>query len=61
MEANPGPAAYNTMFNSFYKSKRAPSYAIGSGPKAEIDLTTRRIVPGPGQYDFKQANKTFNG
>lgn len=26
---------------------------IGSGPKAEVDLTTRRIVPGPGNYDVK--------
>ncbi len=29
---------------------------MGSGPKAATDLTTRRIVPGPGNYDIKSKN-----
>lgn len=45
------------MLASFYKGKRPPSYVIGSGPKSEQDLTTRRIVPGPGNYDIKMLSK----
>ena len=36
------------MLGNFYKGKRAPSFAIGTGPKQAKDLTSRRIVPGPG-------------
>jgi hypothetical protein len=43
---------------SIYKGKRAPSFIIGSGPKAEVDLTTRRIVPGPGNYNVKMLSKS---
>ena len=49
------------MYQSFYKGKRAPSFAIGSGPKTERDLTTRRIVPGPGQYNYNTVNRTYTG
>ena len=31
---------------------------IGSGPKSEVDLTTRRIVPGPGNYNIKLMSKS---
>jgi hypothetical protein len=43
------------------KNKRAPSYGMGSGPKHEIDLSTRRIVPGPGNYDSELRNSQFGG
>jgi hypothetical protein len=31
--------------------KKEPSFAFGNGPKTHRDLTSRRIVPGPGAYD----------
>lgn len=43
------------------KGKRAPSFGIGKGPKLAPDFTTRRIVPGPGNYDYDIKNKTFSG
>lgn len=43
---------------SYYKGKKAPSFVIGSAPKNEQDLTTRRIVPGPGNYDVKNLSKS---
>ena len=35
------------------KGKKAPAYGIGTGPKCEEDLTSKRVVPGPGMYDQK--------
>ena len=46
------------MLASYYKGKRPPSFVIGSGPKAHVDLTTRRIVPGPGSYAIKSLNRS---
>ena len=49
---------------AFFKGKRAPSFRVGTGPKAEIDMTTRRIVPGPGNYDTSKMyilNKSVGG
>ena len=57
----PGPNAYNTIMSSMFKSKRAPSYGIGSGPKTSRDLTTRRIVPGPGNYACADTQPNLQG
>ena len=37
-----------------------PSFVFGSGPKTHRDLTTRRIVPGPGTYNYnsKEVNQS---
>lgn len=56
--ATPGPAAYNSLTASLLtKSRLAPSFAIGNGPKTARDLSTRRIVPGPGAYERPQESK----
>jgi hypothetical protein len=45
----PGPGAYNTN-KSLEIKRREPTVVFGNGPKAAADLSTRRIVPGPGMY-----------
>ena len=45
----------------YVKSKKAPSFVFGSGPKTARDLTSRRLVPGPGAYDYKLLGKSVTG
>mmetsp|Transcript_34749 Transcript_34749/g.25897 ORF Transcript_34749/g.25897 Transcript_34749/m.25897 type:complete len:114 (-) Transcript_34749:145-486(-) len=55
---NPGPNQYQSMIVSYNKGKRPPSYSIGAGPKECVDLTSRRIVPGPGAYNQHNLSNT---
>ncbi len=52
----PGPAAYDQK--NIIKAKNLPRCVIGRGPQRHVDMTTRREVPGPGNYDIKGANST---
>eukprot|EP00347_Sterkiella_histriomuscorum_P004104 403361737 len=49
----PGPDAYNSLIPGLQTQKKQPSFVFGHGPKTARDLTSRRIVPGPGTYDLK--------
>lgn len=44
---------YNSLMPGLLVKKKQPSFVFGHGPKTARDLTSRRIVPGPGTYDFK--------
>lgn len=60
----PGPAAYSSADFKGLKSKRAPSMPFTTGPKFEVDTSTRKIVPGPAQYkaeEYKTLSKTMHG
>lgn len=52
-QLTPGPDAYNSLAPGLLVKKKDPAFAFGNGPKTARDLTSRRIVPGPGAYDFK--------
>lgn len=43
----PGPGQYS-MEKSFLVKKREPSIVFGKGDRLEKDISSRRIVPGPG-------------
>jgi hypothetical protein len=57
-QLTPAPNAYTAVLSSITKQK-SPSYGLGTGPKQVVDLSTRRIVPGPGQY--QPVNKSAGG
>ena len=44
----PGPDAYNSLVANLMSKRKQPSFAFGNGPKTARDLSSRRIVPGPG-------------
>ena len=45
------------MEKSFTIKKREPSIVFGKGDRLEKDISTRRIVPGPGQYTIENREK----
>ena len=50
----PGPGTYNTdKLKSAGRSKA--SIVFGSGPKLAEDLSTAKLVPGPGSYKLRQS------
>ena len=51
MPIGPGPAAYETYNAVEMKAKKTPGIVMGSDSKVARDLTTRKIVPGPGNYN----------
>ncbi len=55
----PGPGTYEGK--DYAVKQSAPSYKIGTGEKTSKDMTTRREVPGPGQYspESKQGNPAY--
>jgi hypothetical protein len=57
---SPGPAEYSSTEFQGFKNKRAPSMPFTTGPKFEVDMSTRKIVPGPATYDEK-LSKTISG
>jgi len=60
---SPGPAVYSRTDFTGFKSKRAPSMPFTTGPKFEVDTSTRKIVPGPAAYNTedKTLSKTMSG
>ena len=50
-EKVPGPGTYDPSDKS--SKATGPKYGIGTSEKISKDTTTRRIVPGPGQYSAK--------
>ena len=58
-EGVPGPGAYEGKDAAVKHS--APAYKIGTGEKTSKDMTTRKEVPGPGQYspDSKQGKPAY--
>ena len=52
----PGPDTYNSLDGILYAQK-SPSFVFGSGPKLQLDMTSKRYVPGPGAYDTLDKNK----
>lgn len=57
-ERSPGPDAYNGFQSVSVVKRTYPSFIFGHGPKTERDLTTRKIVPGPGAYTYKDLYQT---
>ena len=54
---SPGPAAHSKTDFTGFKSKRAPSMPFTTGPKFEVDTSTRKIVPGPAAYKAEEQGK----
>lgn len=52
-DERPGPGAYNQALKKYI----GPSYKIGTASKSYKDLTTKKYVPGPGQYSPSKKEK----
>ena len=52
----PGPGAYEPNFKATLE--RFPAIALSTGPRVEKDFSTKKDVPGPGQYKL---NGTLEG
>ncbi len=56
LETIPGPGAYTPNMKSVME--RFPAIARCTGPRVEKDFSTRKDVPGPGNYS---SSSTLNG
>ena len=56
VEHSPGPGQYNPADEAVRQS--APGYKIGTESKDFKDMTSRKDVPGPGQYELKSSKET---
>ena len=45
-DSNPGPGAYTSALKKYL----GPSYKIGTASKSHKELSSKKEVPGPGQY-----------
>ena len=52
----PGPGAYEPNHKATLEAY--PKIALSTGPRVEKDRSSRKDVPGPGQYELRNA---FNG
>ena len=55
-DAVPGPGAYDPNHKAVLE--KLHSVALGTGPRVEKDFSTKKDVPGPGQYKL---GTTLNG
>ncbi len=55
-EPLPGPGSYSPNFRATLE--KFPAIALSTGPRVEKDFSTKKDVPGPGQYKL---NSTLNG
>ncbi len=56
VETIPGPGAYDPNPKAVLRGY--PRIALSTGPRVEKDYSTRKDVPGPGEYGL---NSTLNG
>lgn len=54
---SPGPAEYNLDKAANFKLKASPNYHFGSQQRIPKDNTTKKLVPGPGEYQLPQELK----